>query len=457
MSTVAILREQHLEVDPGYQVSCQLSVYNSGGIVEQFTVDVVGDTSEWAVVEPATLSLFPNTQQDVTVTFSPPRLWHVSPGPMPFGIRISPANDPEGSIVEEGVLLVGDFTEVNAELIPQVITGRRKGKLGIAIDSNGNMPMPVILRGRDPADALAITVKPRQIVLEPGQAAFARLRVVPRKTYLRGPQRQARFKVFVEPQISDVEPVVLDATLVQRSLLPRGSVGVLGILAAIAVWFLLIRPVVKNTAVNAVKPATQAAAANAATASSAAAVAANAAAAKTAATLAAQQAAIAALSDTTTTGPSTTVPSTTTTTLPPPPAKTVTNPNNYAAIEVVAQPGQLKTGSYQVPVGDTLSIADLVIQSFSTGQGQVRIQVLPSGATAGQTLLLYNLATLTEDTQPLVPSIVFNQGDTLVVTVSCGTQRSACDVNVLYGGAQTSPAPTTTTVPGATTTTAAAG
>src|SRR5271155_4678894 len=113
-SVIAILRTEQLDAQPGAEVTSVVSIHNTSSIVELFTISIVGEAADWGTVEPSTLSLFPNTQQDVMVTFRPPKEWHIPPGDTPFGVMVTPQNDPEGSVVEEGMLSVAPYYAVTA-------------------------------------------------------------------------------------------------------------------------------------------------------------------------------------------------------------------------------------------------------------------------------------------------------------------------------------------------------
>ena len=60
-------------VEPGGEGSCQVRVRNSGTIVEQFSLELVGDDTAWAVVGPATLNVYPGTDMSATIRLRPPR------------------------------------------------------------------------------------------------------------------------------------------------------------------------------------------------------------------------------------------------------------------------------------------------------------------------------------------------------------------------------------------------
>ena len=125
MGATATLRDASLAVEPGAQAQTEIRVRNDGAVVDQFTIDVVGDAGGWTTVEPATMSLFPGAEETARITFRPPRASTTPAGTMPFGIRVRSKEDAAGSAVEEGALEIGGYIEPFAELVPRTSRGSR--------------------------------------------------------------------------------------------------------------------------------------------------------------------------------------------------------------------------------------------------------------------------------------------------------------------------------------------
>ena len=198
--------------------------------------------------------MFPGGQQTVTLRFSPPRLPTTPSGEVPFAVKVIPSIEPEESVTEEGVITVGSFNDVAAELVPRVTTGRITGRQKLAVDSRGNVPVPVEISaaGRRRRPQVQDAARPPHAVA--GEARFVRLRVKPRQRFWKGPQQQKPYKVQVAPEHED--PLVLDGALTQKAVLPEWAYTAALIAAAAALlWFFVLKPVVHSTAVNANKQA----------------------------------------------------------------------------------------------------------------------------------------------------------------------------------------------------------
>ncbi|GAB2816168.1 COG1470 family protein [Lentzea nigeriaca] len=251
MGATATLSTSDLAVAPGGDVTCQVMVRNAGELVDQFTVDVVGDAASWSHAEPPVVNLNPGESAPVLIRFAPPRATGVYAGSVPFGVRVISREDPHGSVVEEGVVTVGAFTDVAAELVPAKAEGGRKAKYEVAVDNVGNSPALLRLRAIDPEDELDFRLDRSEISLPPGTTAFVRLQAKPRRTFLRGEPKRHPFQVEIMPEQGD--PLLAQGTMVQRQLLPKWLLPALIALlllagALAALWFSVLKPAVKSAA-----------------------------------------------------------------------------------------------------------------------------------------------------------------------------------------------------------------
>jgi hypothetical protein len=229
-------------------------VRNTGSVVDQYTIDVVGNSAEWTKVEPKVVNLLPGADVEVTISFAPARSPQVPAGVVPFGIRVLSREDPGGSAVAEGTIDVAPFSDVQIEIVPRQSTGRRRGKHQVAIDNNGNQPTTVQVSATDEEEALDFRLDHAVAAIEPGAAAFIRLRAVPEKRFLKGADRQHPFVVTVVP--SNAEPIATRGTMTQRQLLPSWLLPVIALLAVLAIaavvlYETLLKPQIKSEAQDA--------------------------------------------------------------------------------------------------------------------------------------------------------------------------------------------------------------
>jgi hypothetical protein len=447
MGVVASLQgAESLSVDPGRETTCQLSLSNTGTIVEQFSIMLLGGGAEWIRSDPPVVSMFPGAQQTVTLHFAPPRDSTIEAGEVPFAVKIIPSNEPEESVTEEGTISVGSFNDFGAELLPRHPTGRIAGRQRLAVDSRGNLPLPVAINAIDASDALRFRFRPAMFTAAPGAAHFVRVRIRPKHRFFRGTTQIKPYQVTVSPE--GERAIVLDGQFRQNAVFPKWLFALVALLiVAVLVWFFILKPAVHDTAVNANKTAiasAQSAAANAQKTASGASSAANGAqSAANQALVAVGKKPITTTTTTSTTTTTTTTVPTTATTIPPP----VTSPTD-GRIEAVSAPGQ--TAVSQAPAvasGTTMTITDLVIQNISGGSGTARVERVTPGQPT-QDLLVENLGNLSDQEYRFDTPIIFSHDQRLQLRVDCGGSRSACDVGVYYTGPVTQPASaTTTTIP----------
>ena len=255
MGAIASLETKTLSVEPGGAASVRVRIQNTGQVVDEFKVDVLGDAGSWAAAAPPAVRLFPGMEEVVTITFRPPRDAQVRAGDIPFAVRVQSREDPQGSTVEEGTLAVGSFAEATAELVPRNSRGSRSGSHEVAVDNRGNAALQATLTAADQDKQLNFKFNPEALSVAPGTAGFARLRVRPRQTFWRGQPKSKAFQVRV--QAEGRQPINLDGTLVQGPLLAPwmlpATLGLIALLiAATVLWFLAVKPGIESVARNAV-------------------------------------------------------------------------------------------------------------------------------------------------------------------------------------------------------------
>src|SRR5215831_8280718 len=151
-------------VEPGQEASVEVRVRNTGTVVDEFALDVLGDAAGWAAAEPPTLSLFPGAEGTAKIVFRPPRASTTPSGSVPFGLRARSREDPAGSAVEEGSVEVGAFTEPFAELVPRTSRGSGSGSHDLALDNRGNARVNAELEATDADRQLKFDIKPPAVV-----------------------------------------------------------------------------------------------------------------------------------------------------------------------------------------------------------------------------------------------------------------------------------------------------
>jgi hypothetical protein len=242
-------------VEPGGEATLVVRVRNTGTVVDEFALSVLGDAAGWTTVEPPTISLFPGAEENARIVFRPPRGPAVPAGPMPFGLHARSKEDPAGSTAEEGTVEVGAFLEPFAELVPRTSRGSRSASHDVAVDNRGNTRLSAELEAADADRLLGFDVNPPALVVEPGMAGFAKVQVKPTKRFWRGTPKTRPFQLVVRSQ--GAPPITLDGSLLQEAMLPpwfmRAIAALVALLIiAIVLWLTVLKPSIESAASEAV-------------------------------------------------------------------------------------------------------------------------------------------------------------------------------------------------------------
>lgn len=251
MSVTAALVDSDLRVTPGHELPCPVEIRNTGHVVDQYAVDVLGDAAGWAIVEPPVLNLYPGDVGEVVVRFQPPRTPVMSAGPVPFGVRVVSREDSGATWVGEGTVEVEPFQDLRAELTPTTSRGRWRGRHRLEVQNLGNAPIDTEILLTDPDDQLRFRTSKTATAVAPGSSVPVRIAAVPRRRFLRGPQQTKPFQVLILPDTG--EQVSVEGAFEQRALLPPWLVPVAAallvlLIAASVLWLTLLKPAVTSAA-----------------------------------------------------------------------------------------------------------------------------------------------------------------------------------------------------------------
>lgn len=413
MTAFTLLGETSFVVDPGAEVTCEVLVRNQSAVVDQYSVDVVGDARDWARVEPPIVNLMPGSELVVRVTFAPPRSAEVRAGSYPFGVRIQSREYPDSSAVVEGHVEITSFTSLDAELLPTKRRGSRKAKYQLAVENAGNTPVRVEVEGVDPDDdQLRIRLDRTLFSVPPATVALLRVLVRPYERFMRGDPQAHPFELRVLHESTDGErlgdPLVVKGLMTQERMLPKWVIPALTLLCAlgialVALWYAVLAPNVKNLATSQV--ADQVSAANSAAAE------ASAAASKAKGSQRSAQAQLSAAA-----------------------AASAANTPTPLDFRIATFADPVTDGSYQpftftAPAGRAMDIFDVHMQNPRNDKGFIRLSI------GDQVLLEAGLANFTDQDYTYSKGLHVPKGVPVVVSVNCvtpGTGSVRCTPSVSF-------------------------
>jgi len=215
--TVAITPAM-IAVKPGEEASCEVHVRNKSNVVDQYEIQVVGEPSRWAIVEPTTLSLFPDAEGVAKVRFRPARSPGVASGSKPFSIAVQSKASPNIAAYRDGSIEVALYQEATLSIVPRTSRGGESVSHRVTVENHGNAPLRATLEASDVDELLNFQFEPLALAVAAGQSAFAQLTVTPRSRFYDGPPQPHPFKV--ELRADGLAPLAADATMLQEPV-PR--------------------------------------------------------------------------------------------------------------------------------------------------------------------------------------------------------------------------------------------
>jgi hypothetical protein len=385
-------------VTPGAETTTTLTVRNDSDIVEAYEFAVLGECAPWTTVEPARLSLYPGTAENVTVRLHPARSPEVTAGEKPLGIRVQPVERPETGTVSESTVIVEPFLHTEAELVPHRRRAWRSARYTVALHNLGNTPVTVSLSAAETEAQLRFRFPGQAPEIEPGVREPIRMRARTRKLIWFGKPVTRAFRIQADSvAVFAVDPALaerhdLDGELVQLALLPRWLLALLAaLLALILAWFALVRPVIRSTATQAANQAAQQAA-------------------KTGNQQPGGGAAQPGGGGAPPPGPGG---SSSSGNPPPPPQPSPASQQSSATIQVRTNTGGTGRNSYTVPPGKTFRITDILLANPQGDEGLLTVVFGP------QTITTIALETFRNQDYHWVTPIEVPAGATVSATVTC--------------------------------------
>jgi beta-lactam-binding protein with PASTA domain len=224
---------------------------NQSGIVDNYDLSVEGLPEDWWSIAPTTVYLVPygaasgEYEQDVTITFHPPRTPEAEARVWPIRVvATSRANAaPAGGAA--ATLEIRPYHELEAEMRPEIASGRRRARYAIALRNRGNAAVDVELSTVDPEGILRFKFEKQRFSIEPGRRNGSIFGVSAAKGVLFGRSIQRRFEIASTVTGSDVGAPPKSGTFVQKAWVPAWAivVGALLVIGAIAAYLLWPHPV----------------------------------------------------------------------------------------------------------------------------------------------------------------------------------------------------------------------
>ena len=211
------LAPERVAVEPGGDSQITLQLQNRGAVVDELTIEVLGDAASWITLSRSRVAIFPGQSDTVAVELKPPRASHLHAGIVPVGFRVTSTIDPRDTAVEECRVEVKPFANIAARVIPRTARGRFGSEQRLLVSNLGNAPASVSVHSEVTQGDCRVLVPLEPINVLPGEQQTAKIKVRPTSTFLRGPQEFHQYRLTVESP--GAAPATLDATMRQLPVL----------------------------------------------------------------------------------------------------------------------------------------------------------------------------------------------------------------------------------------------
>ena len=251
-----------LSVEPGSTVSTTVTVYNASAIVEEYTIEVLGPTAEFAQAMPDRVSLMPGDDTTIEVLFSPPAGAATDAGTLPFGVRAVSGVDEYYAAVVEGTVDLGAVHDLDARLVAVSGEHRWVGRYRAEFTNNGTAPVTVDIAVLSGTEDVGFALAPDQLYLERGQTDAAFLKVRPRAPFFMGAPRRHAFQLAYQrhseraPAVDPTSEGTLDGVFEQRPVASRRLLTIAGLSIAGIIALIALLPSPAPPAAAAVPPQT---------------------------------------------------------------------------------------------------------------------------------------------------------------------------------------------------------
>ncbi len=247
---------RRIDATPGMASEITITVSNTDTVIGGYAIRLLGADPTWVEIPEPEFSLFPDETRSLVARVTVPP--GIPAGERRFAVQTRELTPPESSQVEEVVLAVPEARGVRLRVDPVTVTAGRTARYGVLVDNTGNTPLNGQLAATDAESKVRFTFEPATLSLGPGEHAVVDMRASARRPIAGSPVVRvldlhldeappgtagppgARRTKDVGPAPARPGPPLGNATFLQRSVVSRGLLSLLGLLAALSVFALVI-------------------------------------------------------------------------------------------------------------------------------------------------------------------------------------------------------------------------
>src|SRR4051794_25043590 len=225
---------EHATPAPGEPVILTVQVFNSAPVISAHRIRVLGVDEKWVTVDHDQLSLFPESTGVSIVTIT-------LPAGIPSGLRrisiqvheLTPPNRTETVNVD---LTIPAEQGARISVDPISVTGGSRTVVGVLLANDGNTDLRLQLDAVDEEDKLTFVFDPPIVELSPGERITSSARIKGRRPFAGSPKP----RTYTVRALGTDPPLEAFGSFVQQLRLSRGTLGLVGLLAAVSVFAVVI-------------------------------------------------------------------------------------------------------------------------------------------------------------------------------------------------------------------------
>lgn len=239
------------DLNPGMSQSIFISISNTRTIIGGYAIRVLGADPTWVHLEANSISLFPDETRALELVVDPPR--GLPAGSRRIAVQIRELTPPYATTITEIDLTVPAAPQVLLRADPIVVTAGKQATFSLLVENAGNTDVRALLSGDDPEARVHFTFEPERIVLAPGQHTVVDMRARAKRRIFGTPTVRT-LSVYMDPIAEDAffrpnlptvvateeRAALAGATFVQKSVMARGALSLVGLLFAATVFAIVI-------------------------------------------------------------------------------------------------------------------------------------------------------------------------------------------------------------------------
>lgn len=253
-----------LDVAASFAVPVTIVVSNTSDVIAGYRIRFLGCDPRWVELPEDDISLFPEETRAVVATLTVPE--GLAAGERRISVQVTELTGAQHSVVEEIVLRVPSARAVKVNTDPANQTAGRRARFNLLVENTGNTALTGHLHGQDAEGKVSFQFTPPTVDLAPGEHAVVGLKASARQAFMGSPQvrlldlhvvdelpptppmpprdpgLRGRLRRRRTPQarVDDTTMPASQVTVIQQPFVARGLIALLGLLAAVTVFALVI-------------------------------------------------------------------------------------------------------------------------------------------------------------------------------------------------------------------------